>query len=392
LRAAAREGEESNPATAQSRQFFGFTNLIGVSNMKKSLIALAVAGLVSAPAFAATSNVDVYGKVRFSVDHQDIDVGAAPLTSTKMWHVNDQASRIGFKGSEDLGGGLKAVWQIEQGLSGGLNNDVGGATIAGRNTFIGLAGGFGTAVVGKHDTPYKMAGSADVFGDTTADAQCSGGLGQCIIGRNGFDNRVANAIAYISPNFSGMTVMAAIVPGESKANDGLSDSYSLAGVYKNGPLNASLAYEKLVGSPAVAAVAADLLVDPIVIGSAAVAAKQDKDALKLNVGYAFGDVKLGYTYESSDPTANVGAAQKKDKAHLLSVAYGMGPITLLGQYGQFDNKNAANADFDRWTIGAAYGLSKRTSAYVAYHSGDLETGAATSTEATVFTVGMNHDF
>ncbi len=338
--------------------------------MKKSLIALAVAGAFAAPAFAATSNVDVYGKIRFSVDHQDIDTGVA-ATSTAMWHVNDQTSRIGFKGTEDLGGGLKAVWQVEQGLSAtGPNNDVGGATLAGRNTFIGLSGGFGTMVVGRHDTPYKIAGSADLFGDTTADAQCSAGLGQCIVGRNGFDNRVANAIAYISPDYSGFSVMAAVVPGETVANDGLADSYSLAGVYANGPLKASLAIEKLAGA----------------VGF------QDKDAMKLNVGYKFGDVTLGYTFESSEPTVATGAALSKDKAHLLSAAYGMGPITLLGQYGQFDNKNAANADFDRWTVGAAYGLSKRTSAYVAYHKGDLETGAASSTDVSVFTIGMNHDF
>ncbi len=332
--------------------------------MKKSLIALAVAGVVAAPAFAATSNVDVYGKIRFSIDHQDIETAGV---SVSMWHVNDQTSRLGFKGSEDLGGGLKAVWQIEQSLSGGLNNDVGGATLAGRNTFIGLAGGFGTAIVGRHDTPYKLAGSADVFADTTADAQCSGGLGQCIVGRNGFDNRVADAIAYISPSFSGFTVMAAVVPGETAANDGISDSYSLAGVYKNGPLDVALAYENLAG-----------------------VATGDQDALKFNIGYKFGDAKIGYTYETSEPNATAGV--KNDKGHLLSVAYGMGPITLLGEYGKFNDKNTANADFDRWTLGAAYGLSKRSSVYAAYHAGDLETGVATNTKTKVFTIGMNHDF
>jgi len=77
--------------------------------MKKSLIALAVAGVVSAPAFAATSNVDVYGKLHVSVSaFNDQEAGVEDM------QVSSNASRIGFKGSEDLGGGLAAIWQIER--------------------------------------------------------------------------------------------------------------------------------------------------------------------------------------------------------------------------------------------------------------------------------------
>ncbi len=308
--------------------------------MKKSLIALAVAGVVAAPAaFAATGNVDVYGKVRVSLSSIDGD-----------WELGDQVSRIGFKGSEDLGGGLKALWQIESGVGGsGMTGGVGTAAIAGRNTFVGLSGGFGTVVMGRHDTPYKMAGSADLFGDTLADNQNEGALG--IIGGNGagFDKRVDRALAYISPDFSGFHVAAAIVPGAAAEND-LTDAYSIAGVYKNGPLNASLAYE-----------------DHNNIA--------DDSAWKLNVGYAMGDLKFGATYEDVDLPG------EDSQNWLLSAAYGMGPMTFAIQYGDNDVK-----DLQQLTLGMMYAMSKRTSFAVAYANID----AADDIDA--FTVQLNHDF
>jgi predicted porin len=312
-----------------------------------------------------------------AVDHQDVG-------NVKSWQINDQVSRIGFKGSEDLGGGLKALWQIEQGISAtAANNAVGGAggsTLGSRNTFVGLSGNFGTAVLGRYDTPYKLSGSADLFADTTADTQCASAASsplagaQCVIGRNGFDQR-NEMISYMSPSFSGVTVSAAVMPGQETTNandaDGLADGYSLAVVYANGPLRLSAAYEnydKLVGA----------------------ATASDRDAWKLNGSYKFGDLTVGLTYEAS--TAG-GAANDDDTGWLASVAYGMGPITLGAQYASFDNDGGRTGDIDRWTIGAYYGMSKRTTAYVAYHDGDLQgANAAADTDAKIFTVGVNHSF
>jgi len=341
--------------------------------MKKSLIALAVAGAFAAPAFAASSNVDIYGKLRMSLDYVDSDAN-----SDGVWRVNDQVSRVGIKGSEDLGGGLKAVWQIEQALTAvnapmvGADGAFGGAGL--RNTFVGLSGGFGTALIGRHDTPYKLGGSADVFVDTAADAQNGTG----IIGSGNFDARISGTIAYISPDFSGFHFAAAIVPGEattaagtaSPNANGVADAYSVVGVYKNGPLNASLAYEDH---------------NDIV----------DESAWKANVGYAFGDLKVGATYEDQSS-----AAANRDKtAWLVSAAYGMGPISLMAQYGDRndDTANAAagvagSGDLTRWTLGVGYALSKRTNVYAAYNSDESNTSTGASADATTWTFGVNHDF
>lgn len=365
--------------------------------MKKSLIALAVAGtFVAAPAFAATSNVDVYGVIRMSVDHSDVKA-----SDRDAWTINDRISRFGIKGSEDLGGGLKAVWQIEQQMN---STEAGADAVAFnagmRNTFIGLNGGFGTVLIGRHDTPYKLGGSADLFADTAADSTRAGAGG--IIGRNGFDTRASGTIAYVSPDFSGFHFAAAIIPGEEVApgttvapaagtNDanGLMDAYSLMGAYANGPLKATLSYENYD---------ADL--------GGAVITSSDKSATKFNIAYKVGDIGLGYTYErSKDGALNAAAARNTDTGHLASVSYAMGPITLLGQYGKFANKEANQLAWDttvgiqndltRWTVGAAYALSKRTSAYAAYNIDDLKNDGADAHQqgdVKTLTIGMNHSF
>jgi predicted porin len=103
----------------------------------KKILAVAIATAFAAPAFAATSNVDIYGKLHLSVNWYD-DV---PTADSDIG-ISSNASRIGFKGSEDLGGGLKGIWQIES----TLNMDERNGNVADRNSFVGLSGGWGTAL------------------------------------------------------------------------------------------------------------------------------------------------------------------------------------------------------------------------------------------------------
>jgi predicted porin len=293
-----------------------------------------------------------------SVDSVDTAVAA-----NDNFRVTDRVSRIGFKGSEDLGGGLKAIWQIEQQMDAAAAPLVGGAAFGGsglRNTFVGVSGGFGTALIGRHDAPYKLGGSADLFGDTAADAQQSRG----IIGSGNFDLRVNGTIAYVSPTWSGFHFAVATVPGETAIADGLMDAYSLVGVYANGPLKATLSYQ---------------MHDKDILAAAA-----DESAWKANVGYKMGDLSFGATYEKQDNVA--GTAGRDKDAWLVSAAYAMGPITLKAQFGDRDDDVNAN-DLDRWTIGADYALSKRTGVYALYNADD-----ANGVDTDTFSVGINHSF
>jgi predicted porin len=251
-------------------------------------------------------------------------------------------------------------------------------------------------VIGRHDTPYKLGGSADVFADTSADAQKNT---TGIIGRNGFDNRVSGTVAYISPTWSGFHFAAAAVPGEGTtagSAKGLMDAYSLVAVYANGPLKATLGHEsfgKELGN--VAAVPAGAPVPVVggatIAGAAAVAAipgVKNKTASKLNVAYKIGEIGLGYTYETSKDGYT--AAAQSDTAHLASVTYGMGPITLAAQYGKFNDKQTASADLTRMTLGAIYNMSKRTNVYAAYN--DDNNGNGGSADVSTITLGVNHSF
>jgi predicted porin len=321
--------------------------------MKKSLIALAL--VAAAPvAFAATSNVEVYGAARLSIDS---------ASGGKGYSVNDQSSRVGIKGSEDLGGGLAAIWQWESQMN-GLDATTVGTTQ--RNTFVGVKGAFGTALAGVHDTPYKLGGSADLFGDTSADAQ-KATVG--IIGRNGMDTRSNNAIAYISPDYAGFHVGVAVIADEAGSTGSAHAATSAVLVYANGPLKATYGREEY---------------------------KNGRVGDKFNVAYKIGDIGLGATYEKSNSALDA----DKDTAYLVSASYGMGPITLAAQYGNFNDKNdvantistnvQAGVDVKRTTIGAIYALSKRTNTYVAYNAD--KTSATTDVDTKTWTLGLNHSF
>ena len=321
------------------------------------MIALAIAAAAPA-AFAATSNVEVYGAARLSIDS---------VSGGKGYSVNDRVSRIGFKGNEDLGGGMSALWQWESQLNSMDTTTTNTAANTQRNTFIGLKGAFGTVLAGVHDTPYKLGGSADLFGDTAADSQKAG---TGIIGRNDMDTRTNNAVAYISPDYAGFHVGVATVADEAGSTGSANAATSIVLVYANGPLKATYGQEEY---------------------------KNGRKGDKFNVSYKIGDIGLGATYEKSN--AAVGTA--KDKAYLVSASYGMGPITLAAQYGNFNDNDDANnnagtaqtgVDIKRSTVGAIYTLSKRTNAAVAYNEDKNSNGSSADTSTKTWTVQLNHSF
>ena len=316
--------------------------------MKKSLIALAVAGVVSAPAFAATSNVDVYGVLNMSLNYVDSDVAGARESA----NVTSSASRIGFKGTEDLGGGLAAIWQIES----TVNVDEGGGNFATRNSFVGLTGGFGTVLMGNHDTPMKLLGRmVDNFGDTLADSRNILGA-TAATGLTAFDLRTKNTVAYVTPNFSGFTATAAYVTdyaATTSLDSQNTDAYSINGVYSNGPLMLGVAYEAHNGA------------------TSAPAPGTNSDMWRIVGGFNVAGFKLSALYETIDGDV---AAMNRD-AYGLFATYNMGAFALKANYLVADESDrvGGNDGADQWTIGADYSLSKRTVVYGYY--------AATSNDA-----------
>lgn len=340
--------------------------------MKKSLIALAVAGVVSAPAFAATANVDVYGKL-----HMAVSLFNDQPAATSDLQYSSNASRIGFKGAEDLGGGLSAIWQIES----GVNLDEQNGTLASRNSFVGLKGGFGTVLLGNHDTPLKLVGRAvDLFGDTIADSRNVMG--------GGSDTRAKNVLAYISPDFSGFNIAAAYVtdfPGDTATTGDLENKsvYNLNATYKNGPLFLGLGYGDGDGHEA-AGVGAHMR------GAA---------------GFTFGNFKLVGQYDKldDDNTVNAAALPGDFDAWMAGASFTMGAMVFKADYMDGDYDNSSH-DPKQWTVGMDYNLSKRTAVYALYADGENVTlggGAGTSDrigsgvaggDVSAFSVGVTHTF
>ncbi len=145
--------------------------------MNKKILAAAVAAAMVAPAAAFANDVTIYGIAHLSVDWLDSD-----NEGVDGWDIQSNASRLGFKGTEDLANGLKAIWKMEFGVdladSGscpstvssaaglvgsptvGQGNFTGKCTTdvwSARNAYVGLAGGWGTFLIGRHDTPMKMS-------------------------------------------------------------------------------------------------------------------------------------------------------------------------------------------------------------------------------------------
>ncbi|WP_324780304.1 porin [Thiobacillus sedimenti] len=333
--------------------------------MQKKLIALAMASAFAAPAFAATSNVDIYGVFNMSVER--IDSGRTGVD--KSTSVNNNNSRIGFKGTEDLGGGLAAVWQVESSIAA----DQGSGSLAARNTFVGLKGGFGTVLLGKIDTPMKGLGRAvDNFGDGIADSRNI--LGTTLVGANAWDARTNNTIAYVTPDFSGLSAVLAYVTDTSASGTTAApissittcassldcnkrDAWSGAVNYNNGPLMLGAGYEKHNSSAAGVDLSAHIW--------------------RAVAGYSFGGAKLGALYEkaSGDALAN-GDSLMDRKAWGVFGNYAIGAVTLKANYLKADEQgNIANSGAKQYTLGADYALSKRTTAYAFYAKVKNDTNA-----------------
>ena len=236
--------------------------------MQKKIIALAIAGLASSAAFAA-DNVTIYGRLDYGfMTRSGNSGGVQNATSKHEFGSGLQAgSRIGFKGAEELGNGLKLIFESEFGTAvdqtAGTINAAGGvpsgpsaasgstaATWTNRHSYVGLTGGFGTAVGGRLDgVRYGLFNKYDAFAGGTVGNFTNMAKGQV--------DRADNAIAYISPNFSGFTVTAAYatnIGGAEGGNNGYTGAATataignnndlrlntLMGQYENGPISLSV--------------------------------------------------------------------------------------------------------------------------------------------------------
>lgn len=327
--------------------------------MKKSLIALAV--LAASGASFAQSSVTVYGIA-------DIWFGSVKATGvptqTKLDSGGVSGSRFGFKGSEDLGGGLKANFLLEQGFA--LDT---GATAAGqafaRQSYVGFSGGFGEVKLGKVWTAYDdVSGAANAAFDSALSPQNGVWLS------TGYQANPANSIYYASPSMSGFSAAISYALGENKTATVDAGSIAAFNVqYAGGPVTAALAYQT----------------------EKATAAAASTNFTRVNGSYDFGVAKLLAGYGRF---VNGAVAGSETTEWELGVDYPVSSaLTLSGGFARSsDNAAAGDATRKGYGIAALYTLSKRTALYGGYQSATMTPKVGAEADASLLAVGVKHTF
>lgn len=334
--------------------------------MQKKIIALAVAGLASTAAFAQT-NVTIYGIADIGYQYASGSEAKNPAAKLKARTGLDSGqqsgSRIGFRGTEDLGNGLKAVFVLEN----GFNLDQGtlgqGGRIFGRQAFAALAGNFGTAAFGRQYTPqFGLVTKVDPFGTgTSGDVSYGRGIYTMATGRlidtavgTAGAIRLNNLAAYVSPTFGGFNVIAGYtidalgdevltLKGAKSANTKV---WAINPNFAAGPVFVGLNYHKVKN---------ELL-------------NAESRVYDLGGTYDFGAAKLHALYGQTRD--EVGALDHKDKKWMVGVSAPIGAVNVMASYTRLKSDgDVAALDGDKvskWSLGATYSLSKRTNVYASY--------------------------
>jgi predicted porin len=374
--------------------------------MNKKLVAVAVAGVLAAPlaAQAQTANVTLYG--RLNVDYELLTGKQADGTNPNVSRLSSNSSRIGVRGTESLGGGLNAIFQIESNVSGDTGNSS-GSGLASRETFVGFQGTWGTFKMGKFLMPYDDL--HPIFGNvptyttsilSTADLWAQGTLSKF---GGGFDARLGNSVRYDSPVYSGFNYSAQISMRDSSgfADNGLTSApsataptvfggdngdhtselrhayvWGIAGYYNNGPIQGGIGYERNVK------VRAPTL---------------DDYAFTVTGGYNFGIVRPALVYEKLDYDTPTGSLKRDLWGVSLTAPLGPGAAYFLwGQAGDGKGSPVAGTSVGGMTTGSQtssisgierpYPPSKRTQVWAVTRSRRTRTGRRTTFNINAYTI------
>lgn len=343
--------------------------------MKKSLLALAVFGAFAGAASAQT-NVTIYGVADIGLSRTDTNA-TEPVWGLTSGQQN--GSRIGFRGTEDLGGGLSAIFTLEN----GYNMDTGtlgqGNRLFGRQAFVGLSStSLGTIKLGRqyslnHDALVLLDPFVTNLAGNTENAAPGyfGGLPYFIAGSAaggpGVDIRVDNAVVYQTTNFGGLT--GALQYGFGEQTTAFTNGRQIAAslTYANGPLTALGTY--LTARSTTGAV--------------------DQKSYLLGGTYNFGVAKAHVAFQ--DNTLETVAAEAESRTLMLGATVPVGPGNALASWIRADDKNS-DAKSDQIALGYTHPLSKRTNLYTSAAWQKTEAPAAAEVKATIFNAGIRHLF
>lgn len=347
--------------------------------MKKTLVALAV--LAASGAAMAQSTVTLYGVADTWFGQTETGVGAAKVKQTVIETNGMNSSRWGLKGAEDLGGGLKAVFQIESGFNIDTGAQTDAASLFNRQAFVGLAGGFGSVTAGRQYTAYDALRGAtnntyDSAGFTTTGTVW--GFGAVA----DYASRVNNSVAYTSADFGGFSGAAVVGLGENKgpgvggADIDANQNLSLHVKYAKGPVLVGYAYQEQKAQ-----------------NGATTALSTGTNSTKYNLiagSYDFGVVKLNAGYN----TAKVNDNSDKEYQLGLSAPIGTSANVAIGYTkSKGEVAGATTSNGKGYSVVGYYDLSKRTRLYAGASKAIADNNAGVDTaQTTKVGMGVRHNF
>ena len=351
--------------------------------MKKSLIALAV--LAASGAAMAQSSVTLFGIVDTGVGYvknggSEVLGSTAGLSKNGMTTSGNATSRLGFRGVEDLGGGLKAGFWLEGQIDGDDGNAA-GFNFKRRST-ISLMGNFGEVRMGRELVAgYVKTSSYDVFGQV--------GMGQFLGWSSNLYNgttvegvRANNMLSYYTPNFGGFTAGVNYGFGESTVSNKTDRYVGGYAAYDNGPVSVTLAMDKNNLSALTA----------------------DRTQVSLGGSYDFGMLKASALVQQVKFEDTITSNSDKFNNWSLGVSAPVGPGTIKAQYASYKLKSSDDKA-DQLSVGYVYDLSKRTAVYgtasylknkgnlnASLGGNGLKLAGAAGEKQTGFQVGVRHAF
>jgi len=349
--------------------------------------ALIILGLASTAAQAQT-NVTIYGIVDAAIVGES---GGSAGRITKVTSGAASASRIGFRGTEELGDGMQAFFTLETGAKIDTGELDATNTIFNRQAFVGLKTKAGAVAFGRQYTPYHLTltSVADPFGTGYA------GTSKNLFPDNGTNVRTSNTVTYVSPKVSGVNVELAYSVGEqTDSSAGRQCGGAIA--YANGPLTLRLAYNSKNTDVVSTGTSHELGRNTLLGGN------YDLKWAKLYFAYGidkgFNSATLG---NANNPYGSVRPTPSTDgRDMLLGFSAPIGPGRLIFSAMHKDDRTGFNQDASSWGIGYLYDLSKRTGLYAAYAHINNHNGAgytvANNTESgtgdTGYNLGIRHTF
>ena len=390
--------------------------------MKKSLLAIAAAGAFVGAA-QAQSSVTVYGIADAGYNVTNRMIAGTSTQTQGAGSGQLSTSRLGFRGTEDLGGGRSAIFTVELGLTltsstlSGSSNTANNATLDNRQSFVGLSDKtLGTLKIGRqYSLAHEVIGGSDagyangIIGANTYVGANSGSSWTAtpITPNSSYSIRLSEAINYESPRLYGVQLK--VQTAQNKSNSGVTQAnaqgYTGFGLNYNGIKNLNIAASRSMNMVNTTATTATNVGFALLTNAAAVMnLKQTETAVGAN--YDFGVANVFANYMQTEISGQVGGVNLsnnfKRTANNFGVRVPVRPgITVFGSYGG-GSQNAFGTivaalgstqyNFRGFQVGSVYDLSKRTSLYAIYgkQSGDLSTTTNFSANATA--AGIRHVF